>query len=111
MALGMPSRLDAVSAKIGRIRSVQPGLMAGAGEPRRADRIPATKVPCRQAALPAWVQLTRAGPGNLSKMSTGEIGMLKGDGAVDEPDLHFGLTGAARHERSQIDQVQSLHGR
>ncbi len=44
-------------------------------------------------------------------MFTGKIGMLKGDGAVDEPDLHFGLTGAARHERSQIDQVQSLHGR
>jgi hypothetical protein len=33
------------SEKIGRTRSVQAGQMAGALEPRTADRIPATKVP------------------------------------------------------------------
>ena len=39
------------SAKMGRTRRVQSGQMAGAGEFRFADKMPATKVPCRHAVL------------------------------------------------------------
>lgn len=39
------------SVKTGRISKVQSGQMAGADEPRFAFKIPATKVPCKQAML------------------------------------------------------------
>src|SRR5215831_15569907 len=42
---------DAVSLKMGRTNSVQSGQIAGALEPRFADRIPAMKVPCLQEKL------------------------------------------------------------
>ena len=44
-ALGMSSRPDGYSPKIGRTSSVQPGQIAGADAPRLAERMPATKVP------------------------------------------------------------------
>jgi hypothetical protein len=49
VALGTGSFADAVSEKIGRLSSVQPGQIAGAADSRVADRMPATKVPCMQA--------------------------------------------------------------
>ena len=45
VALGMDSEPESVSPNTGRMSSVQSGQMAGAGEPRFAARIPATKVP------------------------------------------------------------------
>ncbi len=53
----MYSRPEVVSLNIGRIRRVQSGQIAGAEELRFADKIPATKVPCRQAALLARVHV------------------------------------------------------
>src|SRR5215468_9763967 len=55
VALGISSLAAFVSAKIGRVNRVQLGQIAGAIDPRLADRIPATKVPCRQAILLGWV--------------------------------------------------------
>jgi hypothetical protein len=49
VALGKDSP-TAAWAKMGRIIRAQSGQMAGATEPRFADRIPATKVPWRRAA-------------------------------------------------------------
>jgi len=68
VALGICVLPDAVSAKIGYASKVQFGQMAGAAEPRLAHKIPATKVPCRHAALLVWVQLPLILPGT-SRMS------------------------------------------
>ena len=46
-------QMPSASAKIGRTRSVHPGQIAGATDIRLACRIPAMKVPCVHAALPA----------------------------------------------------------
>src|SRR2546429_309325 len=51
VALGISALPDAVSAKMGYASNVQLGQRAGAGVPRLAHKIPATNVPCRQAAL------------------------------------------------------------
>ena len=48
---GQALRPEVVSVKMGRTKRVQFGQMAGAGEFRFADSIPATKVPCRHAVL------------------------------------------------------------
>jgi adenylate cyclase len=45
VALGISALSDPVSTKTGLTRSVQPGQIAGALDPRRAARMPATKVP------------------------------------------------------------------
>jgi hypothetical protein len=50
LALSVSALLGAVSRKISRTSRVQPGQIAGAVESRRADRIPATYVPCARAA-------------------------------------------------------------
>jgi hypothetical protein len=50
VALG-GSSTGPVSEKTGQTSRVQLGAMAGARAPRRAARMPATKVPCRQDAL------------------------------------------------------------
>ena len=63
VALGMCSLPQVDSAKIGRISTVQPGQMAGAGELRFAARIPVTNVPCRQAMLSARVHPPPSVPG------------------------------------------------
>jgi hypothetical protein len=57
VARGMWSRSEVVSVKMGRIRSVQLGQIAGAVEFRFADNIPAIKVPCRNAVLLARVDV------------------------------------------------------
>jgi hypothetical protein len=43
--------------KIGRTSKVQAGQIAGAPDPRVAERIPATSVPCMQATLVANAQV------------------------------------------------------
>lgn len=59
-ALGASKSPAAASAKTGRTRSVQSGQIAGALEPRLAHKMPATNVPCRQAALVACAQAAAA---------------------------------------------------
>ncbi len=51
MALGISPFAAFVSAKMGRTSRVQLGQIAAATDPRFAERIPATKVPCKQAVL------------------------------------------------------------
>jgi hypothetical protein len=51
VALGSGLSKVVLSEKIGRIKRIQPGQIAGAIESRFADKIPATKVPCRHATL------------------------------------------------------------
>src|ERR1700745_668885 len=53
-----------VSGKIGRTNKEQPGQIAGAAEPLLATIIPATNVPCLQAALLDRAQLPPFAPGN-----------------------------------------------
>ena len=67
VALGICSRPEAISVKMGRMRRVQLGQMPGAGEFRFAEIIPATNVPCRHAALLACVHLAALLPGNLAE--------------------------------------------
>ena len=50
-ALGMPFASFPFALKIGRISNVHPGAIAEGRSGRDAQSIPATKVPCRQAAL------------------------------------------------------------
>jgi hypothetical protein len=69
VAFGICVLPDAVSAKIGYATKVQLGQMAGAAEPRLAHKIPATKVPCRQAVLLLWVQLPLILPGTSRMVS------------------------------------------
>jgi hypothetical protein len=72
VALGMCSRPELVSAKIGRIRRLQLGQMAGAGDPRLADRIPAINVPCRQGLRACGAAISR----NFAELLVRQIGML-----------------------------------
>jgi len=51
VALGINSLSGVVSAKMGRTSKVQLGQIAGAAEVLLAHKMPATKVPCVQAAL------------------------------------------------------------
>src|SRR5207237_7728060 len=62
LGLGNCLLADPVSAKIERTSKVQFGQIAGAGESLRAHKMPATKVPCIQAALLALVQVPRIFP-------------------------------------------------
>src|SRR5215213_8843103 len=55
VALGIAPFCAALSLKMGRINSVHPGQIAGAGEALLALKIPAVKVPWMQAALLEWV--------------------------------------------------------
>src|SRR5262245_4758417 len=55
VALGGSRLEEPASAKMGRTSNVHPGQIAGASEPRRATNMPATNVPCWQAALLALV--------------------------------------------------------
>jgi hypothetical protein len=55
------------SVKMGRTSSVHPGQMAGAEDPRFAESIPATNVPCMHAVLLARAQVPRRLPG-ISRM-------------------------------------------
>ncbi|HEY7616943.1 MAG TPA: hypothetical protein VH744_09080, partial [Terriglobales bacterium] len=57
VAVGICSLPVTFSGKMGRTRSVQPGHIAGAAEFRVADKIPATNVPWRHAALLARVHV------------------------------------------------------
>src|ERR1700730_16586609 len=63
VALGISGLPDAVSAKIEYARKVQLGQMAGAAVPRLAHKIPATNVPCRQAAVLVLAQVPLILPG------------------------------------------------
>src|SRR5262245_35745866 len=54
--------LSALSEKIGRTSNVQSGQIAGALDPRLADRIPATKVPCAQAVLSGFAHIPFVAP-------------------------------------------------
>ena len=57
VALGICALPAVASVKTGRISKVQSGQIAGAEEPRFAFKIPAIKVPCKQAMLSARVQV------------------------------------------------------
>src|ERR1700730_2309895 len=62
VALGISPFPDAISAKMGRTSRVHPGQIAGAFEPRRAHKMPATNVPCIQATLLALEQTPELDP-------------------------------------------------
>ena len=95
-ALGMSSRPDGFSPKIGRTSSAQPGQIAGADAPRLAERMPATKVPCWQGAAARAHARASAGR-NLADVLLGEVRMIEQDRAVDEADGHVGPAIAASH--------------
>lgn len=66
LALGICPLPLAVSAKLGR-SNVHPGQIAGATEPRLAESIPATNVPCVHATVAERAQVRVSFPG-ISRM-------------------------------------------
>ena len=89
-ALGISSP-EAVSAKTGRSQRLAPGQMAGAIEPRFAARIPATKVPCWQAALLAWTHVPQSLPGISRILASAKSGWLIEMGPSMRPIVVSGL--------------------
>ena len=79
VALGICALAAGVSVKIGRTRRVQSGQMAGAEEPRLAQSMPATNVPCMQATLFASEHDALCCPGYFADVCSGQ--------ALDDPWL------------------------
>ena len=63
----------------------EPGQIARAAEPRRAHKIPATNVPCRQAALSARAQVPRSFPGISLRFWPARSGWLRNTGPSIKP--------------------------
>ena len=108
VALGICPLPFTVSAKIGRSSSVQPGQIAGATEPRRAESMPATNVPCVHATLSARLQVPLSFPG-ISRMSS-----RRGqDGPVPQGHRSRQLRsqgGPGRvHQLGESDEIQGAH--
>ncbi len=91
VALGICSLPAVVSAKIGRIRRVQLGQMAGAGDVRFADKMPATKVPCRQAVLLACVHVAPLFPEISRRSAPARSGCWVATGPSMSPIFTSGL--------------------
>ena len=64
------SEIGVASEKIERTSSVQPGQIPGTKPPRFACRMPATSVPCVQAALTGLMHVASIRPGSTRKFST-----------------------------------------
>lgn len=84
-------RLALVSGKIDRTSKLQPGQIAGAGEPLFADSIPATNVPCLQAVLPGRAQVPADSPGTSRMFSAASSGWPIKTGPSISPTLISGL--------------------
>jgi hypothetical protein len=84
VALGTRRLLRGASEKIGRTKSVQSGAIDGALLPRVALRIPATNVPCMQAALSALVHA----PDTLALTSRIFLALSSGCGMVTGPSIN-----------------------
>ena len=76
---------------MGRTSSVQAGEMAGAIAPRRADNIPAIKVPWRQAMLPACVHAPAMLPEMSRIVAPARSGWLMSTGPSINPTSIAGL--------------------
>jgi len=85
VALGICAFADISSANMGRTNRVQFGQIAGARELRLAQRIPATKVPCIQAALPAEEQALESFPGISRIFSLASSGWFMATGPSINP--------------------------
>src|SRR5215208_4107887 len=85
LALGNAPFLEVVSPKMGRTSNVHPGQIAGAGEPLLAHKIPATKVPCTQAALLVCEQLAPLAPGTSRIFAAVRSGLSKATGPSSRP--------------------------
>src|ERR1017187_532114 len=98
------------SLKIGRTSRVPAGQMAGASEPRLADKMPARNVPCRQAEL---LESRHEGPsltGEFLDRAFGKVRMIPRNGAVDEAYTYFWRPASKIHQRRQPDEIQSSRG-
>ena len=85
------------------------GQIAGAGEFRFADKIPAIKVPCRHAVLFGLCACRPVVSRNFAEVFARQIGMLGSDRSIDEPDRHFGAPAGAFHQRCELNQFQRRH--
>jgi len=86
-----------VSLKIGRTSTVQSGQIAGAGEDRFADKMPAIKVPCWHATLFGLSADRAIISANRMETLRHEIRMLSNDRPVYEPNLYFRAAASALH--------------
>jgi hypothetical protein len=91
VALGIRPFPDVVSAKMGRTSRTQLGQIAGATEPLFAHRIPATKVPCMQAALLVCVHLPPNPPGISRIFAPARSGWSMATGPSINPTFISGL--------------------
>src|SRR5215208_7418206 len=85
LALGNAPFLEVVSPKMGRTSNVHSGQIAGAAEPLLAHKIPATKVPCKQAVLPACEQPVPMVPGTPPMPSLARLGWSVATGPSNRP--------------------------
>src|SRR5262249_34175496 len=86
-ALGICPFPEFVSRKIGRTNKLHPGQIAGAVEPLLADSIPATNVPCLQAALLDRAQVPANFPGTSRMFSVERSGWSILTGPSINPSL------------------------
>src|ERR1700751_422562 len=91
VALGISPLPEVVSGKIDRTNKLQPGQIAGAGERLLARSIPATNVPCLQAALLGRAQVPGDSPGTSWMFSDARSGWSITTGPSINPTLISGV--------------------
>ena len=109
VALGICPLPLAVSAKIGRNSSVQPGHIAGATEPRRAESMPATNVPCVHATLSARLHAPFGFPGISRMIEPARSGWSSATGPSIKATVILGAALAAFHQVGESDQLDRTH--
>src|SRR6266542_6618841 len=87
VALGICPFPEVVSEKMGRTSKVQLGQMAGAREFLLAHKMPATNVPCMQAALLAWAHAPESFPGTSRIFSLTRLGWFLATGPSINPTI------------------------
>src|SRR6516162_8736293 len=85
VALGRSPLLDTVSGKIERTNKLHSGQIARPAEPRLPNSIPATKVPCLQAALRDSTQTPPPPPGSSRMFCLSKSGWLLTTGPSIKP--------------------------
>ena len=89
--------------KRGGLEGCSRGKWRVRGEFRFADKMPATKVPCRQAALLRCMHVAALSSWNLVQVFARQIEMLRNNRPIDEPDLHFRSPAGTFHQRCELD--------
>ena len=104
MALGISVLPEGVSAKIGYASKVQFGQMAGAAEPRLAHKNSGHKGPMQAGRAIGLGAATAHLAGNFAYGVSRQIGMIYGNGAIDEPHDDLGSTPGTLHQCGEPGQ-------